>query len=105
MTDDATPTRTITISEADAEAIDRLMAEGRVGSAAEVVGAGIDVVSDDETYFGPSDEWIRREVLPVLDEMDRDPSQLLTIEQVRSDLERRRSERRDAERSARDAAE
>lgn len=37
-----------------------------------------------EDYF--SDEWIRREVLPVLDAMDADPSRALTPEQVRLNL-------------------
>ena len=95
-----TTARTITISSENAEAIDRLVAEGRFGSADDVVRMGIEATREHDEWLaehGPSDEWLRREVLPVLDEIDRDPSRLLTSEQVRANLaahhERRVAER------------
>ena len=36
-----------------------------------------------------SDEWLRKEVVPVLEAMNADPSRGLTIEQVRENLARR----------------
>jgi Arc/MetJ-type ribon-helix-helix transcriptional regulator len=36
-----------------------------------------------------SDDWLRKEVVPVLEAMNADPSRGLTIEQVRENLARR----------------
>ncbi|MGA0595964.1 hypothetical protein [Enterovirga sp. CN4-39] len=73
-------TETITIelpSELARELHDRV-ARGEYGSESEAVKTALESLD----VFIPSDEWVIREVLPVIEECERDPSQLLSPEEV-----------------------
>ena len=79
--------RTITVT-LPAEVVDRVeerVASGEYLSASDVVRDGLKQLEGDKDW-APSDEWLRREVLPVLDECERDPSRLLSSDEVRREL-------------------
>ena len=83
--------RTITISEAEAEVIDRMVAEGRITSAADIVNAGIVAVATDDV---PRDDpelerWLRDVVTPRLERRRTHPERDLTMEQVQAHLQER----------------
>ena len=70
-----------------AEEIARLVASGAYPDAGAVVAAGLEALGPSEAEI---ETWLREEVLPVVDEMDRDPSRVLSAEQVRASLDARR---------------
>lgn len=83
------------LPEEDAALLDELVASGAYPSNAASVSAALDM-------FRPHDEnpeidrWIEKVGIPLLEEIRRDPSQLLTLEEFDQELEIHRRNRRAA---------
>jgi antitoxin ParD1/3/4 len=96
----ATRTLTITVLDDVAEAVDLKIASGDFASESELF-------TESLRYFTRADEdveieseefntWLRAEVMPVLDELDKDPSKVLSAEQVKANMMRTRENFRKA---------
>ena len=81
-------TITVTLPAGLVERMEQQVASGEYTSASDAVRIGLELLGEDEEFV-PSDEWLRREVLPVIDECARDPSRLIPAEEVFAGLERR----------------
>ncbi len=95
----ATRQLTLTLSEETIRTIEDQVASGRYTDASEVVEISIEGLrmdQDQQDFETDPDEWIRREVLPVLDALEADPSSGLTVEEVFASLEEKREERQKA---------
>ena len=92
---EASTARTITITDDEAELIDRFVAEGRIESAADIVNAGIVAVATQDDLPGDPEfeRWLQEVVVPRLDRRRTRPEPDLTPEQVEAHLEERRAER------------
>lgn len=88
--------RTITISDEDAEAIDRLLATGRIRSPSDVILVGLLAIEDERGWDGDPEfeRWLREEVVPAMDRMRADPDRGIPAERVLAELEARRDARR-----------
>jgi len=69
-----------------AEEIARLVESGAYPDAGAVVAAGLEALGPSEAEI---ETWLREEVLPVVDEMDRDPSRAIPAAQVFAELRAR----------------
>lgn len=76
--------RTFSLTEAQAKFIDGKVASGRYASGSEVVRAGLRVIEEDDAIL---DEWLRREVLPVIKELDKHPERARPADEVFAELQ------------------
>lgn len=74
--------------------IERLVESGEYDSASEVVKAGIETL---QLHDREIEHWLRTEVVPTYERVKAGTERMIPIEEVRSELQRRR-EQRDAER-------
>ncbi len=77
--------RTFSLTEAQAKFIDSKVASGSYASGSEVVRAGLRVMEEDDAVL---DDWLRREVVPVIDRIKLGEEKLLTPDEVRKSLRR-----------------
>ena len=84
-----TDTRSLTVELPDSliRLVEEKVVSGEYASASEVVRESLEAFEAEPE--GPSDEWLRREALPVLDACRRDPSRLLSSDEVFDRLERK----------------
>jgi antitoxin ParD1/3/4 len=94
----ATEQFTVTLSQQAAEVVRAKVSSGEYASENEVIQAGILQLANDELFemhgMKPDefDDWLRAEVVPVLDAMKADPSRGRTPEQVRQRLQQCRAD-------------
>jgi len=89
---------TFSLRVEEARYIDALVESGAYSSASEVVRAGLRALQERDTSI---DQWLRQEVVPVYDAMQRDPGRALSGEHLISDLrahhvKRLKNQQRDA---------
>jgi antitoxin ParD1/3/4 len=82
--------RTVSLSSEQSRYIDRLVTDGRYGSASEVVKAGLDALSEQDQVV---DHWLRDEVVPVVDAMRIDPSRAIPAKRVFAAIRKRHAKR------------
>jgi antitoxin ParD1/3/4 len=82
--------RTIALPAEEAEFVDSLVASGAYSSPTEVVRAGLHALQEREALI---DRWLREEVVPVYDAMQREPARALSGEDVLAAIEARHAER------------
>jgi len=82
--------RTVSLSGAQSQYIDRLVADGRYGSASEVVKAGLDALSEQDEAV---DRWLRDDVVPVVDAMRADPSRAIPAKRMFADIRKLHAKR------------
>ncbi|WP_431303567.1 ribbon-helix-helix domain-containing protein [Sediminicoccus sp. BL-A-41-H5] len=70
----------IPLAQAQAAEIERLLDSGACADPSEVVDAGLKALAAE------MDDWLRREVLPVAQAMERDPSRAMSAEQAFAEL-------------------
>ena len=92
-----TQTLTITIPSQVAEAIQSKVASGEFSSEGEVLAASfLETEAEHDNTFGMGEEafdaWLMQEVVPVIDEIDADPSQCLSPEQVKANMRQRHAD-------------
>lgn len=78
----------IPLTNEQAEAVERLLESGACSDPAEIVAAGLEALA---THEAEIEDWLRREVLPVADALEADPSRALSGEQVRAAIRERRA--------------
>lgn len=78
--------RTISLSSEQSRYVDRLVADGRYGSASEVVKAGLDALSEQDEVV---ERWLRDDVVPVVDAMRADSSRAIPAAEVFGELRNR----------------
>lgn len=71
--------RTFSLPEDEASYIDSLVAAGTYATSSDVVSAGLEALQDRNATI---EEWLREEVLPVVDAMKADPSRGIPLELV-----------------------
>ena len=76
-------TRTVSLSREGASYVDRLVAEGRFASGAEVVEAGLHALQNHDEQL---ERWLREEVVPAAEAMRADPSRGIPATEVRKQL-------------------
>ena len=81
---------TIALPADEAEFVESLVASGAYASPTEVVRAGLHALQEREASI---DRWLREEVIPVYDAMQRDPSRALTGAELIGAIEARHAER------------
>lgn len=79
----STQKRTFSLPAAQAKYIDKLVKSGGYASGSEVVRAGLRALKERDAAM---EHWLREEVVPVLEEIDADPSQVITDEQLEATL-------------------
>jgi antitoxin ParD1/3/4 len=83
-------TRTVPLPREEASYVDSLVASGAYPSASEVVRAGLHALQEREASI---DRWLREEVVPVYDAMQRDPARAVSGNEVLAALDARHAER------------
>lgn len=83
-------TRTVPLPAEAAEYIDSLVASGAYPSASEVVRAGLHALQDRDEAI---ERWLRDEVVPVYDSMQRDPDRAVSGDEMIAAYEARHAER------------
>jgi antitoxin ParD1/3/4 len=83
-------TRTVPLPADEAEYIDTLVASGAYPSASEVVRAGLHALQEREEAI---ERWLRDEVVPVYDAMQRNPDRAISGDEMTAALEARHTER------------
>jgi putative addiction module CopG family antidote len=78
----------VTLPDEIAEMVRRKVDSGQYANASEVVLDALQAMEDDlEPMDRPQTEnWLRSEVVPTYDAIEADPSQVLTIDEVRASL-------------------
>lgn len=71
--------RTFSLPAAQARFIDRKVKSGSYASASEVVRAGLRALQERDEAM---ERWLREEVVPVCDEIDADPSQVISADEL-----------------------
>lgn len=79
----STQKRTFSLPATQAKYIDKLVKSGGYASGSEVVRAGLRALKERDAAM---EQWLREEVVPVLEEIDADPSQVITDEQLAETL-------------------
>lgn len=74
-----TQKRTFSLPATQAKYIDKLVKSGGYASGSEVVRAGLRALKERDAAM---EQWLREEVVPVLEEIDADPSQTVSPEHV-----------------------
>src|ERR1700760_2085299 len=82
--------RSVSLPAGLAAYIDRLVASGAYASASEVVRAGLRALQERD---GAVDRWLREEVVPACEEIDADPSQVVSAEDLTSAIHAHRAGR------------
>jgi antitoxin ParD1/3/4 len=83
-------TRTVPLPAEEAEYVDSLVASGAYASASEVVRAGLQALQQREASI---ERWLRDEVVPVYDAMQRDPRRAISGREVTAALDSHHAER------------
>lgn len=78
-----TQKRTFSLPAAQSKYIDKLVKSGGYASGSEVVRAGLRALKERDAAM---EQWLREEVVPVLDDLDADPTQVVTDEQLAETL-------------------
>jgi antitoxin ParD1/3/4 len=89
---------TLSLRAEEARYIDALVKSGAYSSASEVVRAGLNALQERDASI---EEWLREEVVPVYDAMQKDPGRALSGEQLLADIRAHHVKR--LKRSRRDA--
>ena len=76
-----TRTLTVTLPAEMVRMLEQWVSSGEYGSASDVVRDGLQRLAGADR-FEPSDAWLRQEVLPVLEACEKDPSRMLSPEDV-----------------------
>ncbi|QZN99590.1 ribbon-helix-helix domain-containing protein [Chenggangzhangella methanolivorans] len=84
--------RTVALSEDQAAFVDGLVASGVYQNEGEVIRAGLDAL---RTREGELAEWLAREVTPVIEALEADPSRAIPAEDVFAELRARHAARFD----------
>lgn len=71
--------RTFSLPAAQSKYIDKLVKSGGYASGSEVVRAGLRALKERDAAM---EQWLREEVVPVIEELDADPSQAVSPEHV-----------------------
>ena len=79
----STQKRTFSLSAAQSKYIDKLVKSGGYASGSEVVRAGLRALKERDAAM---EQWLREEVVPVLEEIDNDPTQVISDEQLAETL-------------------
>lgn len=82
---------TIKLSEEMAAFLREKVASGAYSTSSEVIEDGLRALTKQDEAF---ENWLRHEVVPAYDQMQRDPSRGLSVDEVRDDLARRRVQRK-----------
>ena len=77
--------RTFSLTEEQAKFIDSAVERGDYASGSEVVREGLRELREDQAIL---DDWLRREVVPVIDRIRAGKEKLLSPEEVRRSLKR-----------------
>jgi antitoxin ParD1/3/4 len=75
--------RTFSLPSTQSKYIDKLVKSGGYASGSEVVRAGLRALQERDAAM---EQWLREEVVPVCEELDADPSQVVSDEQVAATL-------------------
>ena len=75
--------RTFSLPAAQARYIDRKVKSGAYASASEVVRAGLRALKERDEAV---ERWLREEVVPVCEEIDADPSQAISAEELTASI-------------------
>lgn len=79
---------TITLPDDLADMVQAKVASGEFASVDEVIGAALAQSDDAPVHSGEDFEhWLRTEVVQTIEELERDPSRVLTSEQVAASIE------------------
>jgi antitoxin ParD1/3/4 len=84
-------TRTVVLPAEEGKYVDALVASGAYASASEVVRAGLQALQEREATI---DRWVKDEVVPVFDAMQRDPDRAISGQEVTAALDFHHRERR-----------
>lgn len=76
---DVTEKRTFSLAPEQVSYIDKLVDAGTYASANDVIDAGLKALRERDADL---DQWLREEVLPVMEAMDADPSRAIPADQV-----------------------
>lgn len=79
----STQKRTFSLPASQAKYIDKLVKSGGYASGSEVVRAGLRALKERDAAM---EQWLREEVVPVLEELDVDPTQVVTDQQLAETL-------------------
>ena len=82
--------RTFSLPAAQARYIDRKVKSGAYASASEVVRAGLRALQERDEAV---ERWLREEVVPVCEELDADPSQTVSADELTAALHAHRARR------------
>ena len=88
--------RTVSLPTEQASYIDALVASGAYATVSEVVRAGLRALQERDAAV---DRWLREEVVPVVDAMQRDPGRAIPIGQVTATLRARHALRLETDQS------
>jgi antitoxin ParD1/3/4 len=86
---DATKRLAIELPEELAQAVDARVASGRFANASEVIQEGLRLLDEQES--DPLEEWLRAEVAERCRRIDEGEARLLSGDELRADLARRRA--------------
>jgi antitoxin ParD1/3/4 len=82
--------RTFSLTAEQAKFIDQQVETGRYASGSEVIREGLREMQEDAVVL---ERWITQEVLPTIAEYEKDPSQLIPVDQAFVELRRHIKER------------
>lgn len=78
-----TQKRTFSLPASQSKYIDKLVKSGGYASGSEVVRAGLRALKERDEAM---ERWLQEEVVPVLEELDADPTQVVSDEQLAGTL-------------------
>jgi putative addiction module CopG family antidote len=86
----ATQKLSISLPEAQASLVQKLVESGSYATASAVISDGLRALQARDAAM---EKWLREEVIPAYAELRADPSKGLTVTQARAELTRRRKQR------------